>query len=156
MIFETGLDRFQPDEKYMSANYLLDQQFLALIVGMVALGLPFVMLAAASRDAVCFYDSISHFYYAQFFGDVLVAALVFIGTFLLAYRGESQRESTLANFAGFCAFGVALLLPNKVPGTWSRHLESAKPSLGAQASSLLRGREGVEEMDPTRPRSWRS
>ena len=57
----------------------------------------------------CFYDSISHYYYAQFWGDVFVGALVFIGTFLIAYRGGNPAESLLATLAGFCAFGVAAL-----------------------------------------------
>ncbi len=60
----------------------------------------------------CLYDSISHFYYAQYLGGVFIAALVFIGTFLLAYRGESARESRLATMAGFCAISVALFPTN--------------------------------------------
>ena len=110
MLSEFGPKRFQPEPGYRYArveNYVLDQQVLARFVGTVALGLPFVMLLGAAV-ATCFYDSISHFYYAQFLGDVLVAALAFIGTFLLAYRGESRRENRLASLAGLAAFGIAL------------------------------------------------
>ncbi|NIA71226.1 hypothetical protein HBA54_21740 [Pelagibius litoralis] len=110
MLFETGAGRFQPDPDYNYASdqrYVLDQQFLAFVVGSVALGLPIAMLIGVVTGT-CFYDSISHFYYSKLFGDVLVSALVFIGTFLVAYRGESRRESRLATFAGFSAFGIAL------------------------------------------------
>ena len=110
MLSEFGPKRFQPEPGYRYArveDYVLDQQVLARFVGTVALGLPFVMLLGAAV-ATCFYDSISHFYYAQFLGDVLVAALAFIGTFLLAYRGESRRENRLASLAGLAAFGIAL------------------------------------------------
>lgn len=56
----------------------------------------------------CFYQSISHFYYAQFLGGVFIAILVFIATFLVVYRGESPEESFLATLAGISALGVAL------------------------------------------------
>ncbi len=108
--FETGAERFQPDSNYTfkyNPQYTLDQQFLAFLVGCVALGLPVVMLLGAPVVR-CFFDSISHFYYAQFFGDVLVASLAVIGTFLVAYRGENPRESRIATFAGLWAFGIAL------------------------------------------------
>lgn len=110
MPFEFGPKRYQPDPGFCYAeprDYVLDQQVLARLVGTVALGLPFVMLLGAAV-ATCFYDSISHFYYARFLGDVLVAALAFIGTFLIAYRGESRRENRLATLAGLAAFGIAL------------------------------------------------
>lgn len=109
-LFETGDERFQPDSDFKYSDnpqYVLDQQFLAFLVGSVALGLPVAMLVG-TKFGTCFYDSVSHFYYSQFFGDVLVSALVFIGTFLIAYRGENRQESRLATFAGLCAFGIAL------------------------------------------------
>ena len=100
-LFETDADRFQPDMdfKYSSdpegeQQYVLDQQFLAFLVGAVALGLPFAMLVGAGIGT-CFYDSISHFYYSQFFGDLLVSALVFIGTFLVAYRAKIRARADL-------------------------------------------------------------
>ena len=102
--------RFQPDPEYRrerALRFVLDQQRLASWVGSVAFGLPVVMVVGAATGT-CFYDSISHFYFSQFLGAVLVAALAFIGTFLLAYKGETTWESRLANFAGWCAFGIAL------------------------------------------------
>jgi len=111
-LFETGQGRYQPDPKFTYSDgqpgYTLNQRWLALCVGMVALGLPIAMLIGAMRG-VCLYDSISHFYYAQFLGGVFIAALVFIGTFLLAYRGESAPESRLATIAGAFAITVALI-----------------------------------------------
>ena len=110
-LIETGRDRYQPDPNYIyatDAKIRVDQRKLALFVGLIALGLPFAMLFGTVLGA-CFYDSISHYYYAQFWGDVFVGALVFIGTFLIAYRGGNPAESQIATLAGFCAFGVAAL-----------------------------------------------
>ena len=103
-------ERFQPDPAYLRAGALhfsLNQRRLAVWVGLVAFGLPLAMLAGAVAGT-CFYDSISHFYYSQFLGALLVAALAFIGTFLIAYKGETPWESRLATVAGWCAFGIAL------------------------------------------------
>ena len=107
---ELGADRYQPDSAFTYANnrdYELDQRNLAFFVGVVALGMPVVMWAG-TRLGVCFYDSISHFYYAQFLGGIFIAMLVFIGTFMLAYRGQNPSENLLATLAGFCALAVAL------------------------------------------------
>lgn len=107
---ERADQRFQPNAEFKYSNnpqYELDQRTLASLVGVVALGLP-LCLAIAGLSGVCFYESISHFYYAQFWGDVFVAALVFIATFMIAYRGENRTESTLATMAGLCAFFVAI------------------------------------------------
>ncbi len=114
-LFERGQGRYQPDPSFTYADdhpgYRLDQRRLAFFVGLIALGLPIVMLIGV-LIRTCLYDSISHFYYAQFLGGVFIAALVFIGTFLLAYRGESARESRLATIAGISAIFVALFPTN--------------------------------------------
>lgn len=100
---------FQPDD---APTFTLDSERLARWVGWVAVGLPAIMLWATwvgwPFARTCFYDSVSHFYYAPFFGAFLVAALAFIGVFLWAYTGEGKWENRLASMAGFCAFGVAL------------------------------------------------
>lgn len=88
-------------------EYVISRQWLAFGVGFVAFGLPIVLLIS-SLWATCFYDSISHFYYSRFTGDLFVGALFFIGTFLLAYRGEARWENNLSKLAGFCAYGVAV------------------------------------------------
>ena len=113
-LFEIGSGRYQPDSSYTYSydpGYTLDQRRLAFFVGVVALTLPIVMLIGYILGT-CLYESISHFYYAQFLGGVFIAALVFIGTFLLAYRGESARESRLATIAGISAIFVALFPTN--------------------------------------------
>ena len=114
MIRSRRNDFFAPDENYTYGNaqsYVVDQQVLAFLVGVIALGLPIALLVATALGT-CFYDSISHFYFSQFFGDIFVVALAAIGTFLLAYRGESQNENRLATAAGVCAILVALFPTN--------------------------------------------
>ncbi len=114
-LFETGPDRYQPDCSHtysFDPGYTLVQRRLAFFIGLVALCLPLVMLLGV-LFGTCQYDSISHFYYAQFLGGVFIGALVYLGTFLLAYRGESPRENRLASMAGICAMSVALFPTSK-------------------------------------------
>ena len=111
-LFEIGEKRYQPNSQFKYKNdrqYVLDQQRLAALVGTVAIGLPFIMLFAVFVVGNCFYDSISHFYYTQLFGDIFVVALAFIGTFLIAYRGENPKENQLAGLTGLSTFVVALI-----------------------------------------------
>jgi hypothetical protein len=109
-LFEKGEDRYQPDETAIEqySNYKLNQNFLARCVGIVAIGLPLLMLTSLFVDGACMRASVSHFYYEVFYGDLFVGAMFFIGTFLLAYRGETRAENGLATAAGFGAFGTAL------------------------------------------------
>ncbi len=110
-LFDISQKRYQPDPGYIYAadsKTRVDQRKLAFFVGLTALGLPFAMLLGSTLGA-CFYDSISHYYYAQFWGDFVVGALFFIGTFLIVYRGANSSESKLATLAGFAAYSVAVL-----------------------------------------------
>lgn len=88
----------------------IDQHKLATIVGAVALAMPVAMIVSALFFDVCFYDSISHFYYSRSMGSVFVGSLTFIGAFLVAYQGDPDDpwENPLATLAGVAAFGVAL------------------------------------------------
>jgi hypothetical protein len=107
---QTVQSYFQPDIVPADGGeleYIISRQKLAFGVGLVALGLPIVLLVSSIGDT-CFYDSISHFYYSRFASDLFVGALFFIGTFLLAYRGEAWWENKLSKLAGLCAFGVAV------------------------------------------------
>ncbi len=88
--------------------YVIDQNILAAMVGLAACSLPAIMYLGRRVFDRCDYDSISHFYYTPFFGDFFVGVLVFIGVFMTIYRVDSEFESRLANFAGLCAFTVAL------------------------------------------------
>ncbi|WP_050529036.1 hypothetical protein [Pseudaestuariivita atlantica] len=89
-------------------------------VGLVALGLPFVLLAVTWLGNTCpDIDSISHYYYSRLGGDILVGSLCFIGVLLLffyrapvavdGYLGHHPRDIWLARLAGLAAFGVALV-----------------------------------------------
>lgn len=108
-LFQTGPNRYQPDEAsiYNSEEGKADQEKLAFLVGVVALGLPIIMLLGSASGA-CFYNSISHYYYSRYLGVVFVGALFFIGSFLIVYRGGNDAEKVLANIAGVCAFAVAI------------------------------------------------
>ena len=109
-ILETGPERYQPNRAFMLDDnpvYVLNQQKLAFMVGLIAILMP-VGLYLSTWTGVCFYHSISHFYFSRIMGGVFVGSLAFIGAFLLAYRGENRAENNLATLAGICAFGVAL------------------------------------------------
>ncbi len=108
-LFQTGPDRYQSDPtKFGDVN----QRRIVLIVGSVALALPIVLWIASHNPLheTCFRYSISHFYYAPFWGTFFTGALFFIGTYLMVWQGEEKTEADgrMATRAGFAAFGVAL------------------------------------------------
>lgn len=109
-IFQTGPERYPA--KSSDAYAHVNQRTLAFFVGLVALGLPLVLWIGAHNPVLetCFRHSISHYYYAPFWGGPFVGALVFIGTYMWVYQGEDRNgaESRLASIAGTFAFGVAL------------------------------------------------
>lgn len=117
-VFQLGADRYAPDHNPKYAT--VDQRKLAKIVGAVAILLPLVLLGASLISYVipesypyfrtCFRDSISHYYYAHFWGGPFIGSLVFIATYLFVYRGEDAKgaEARLSTFAGFAALGVAI------------------------------------------------
>ena len=94
-------------------------------VGLVAFGLPFVLLAIWRLGGTCAgIDSISHYYFTRLGGDILVGALTLIGVLMLffyklppaptggvaavdGYLGHGIWDIRAARFAGLCAFGVA-------------------------------------------------
>ncbi len=98
-----------------SSFVAVDQRRLAGVVGMVALLLPTLMVVAAFSqltpfESTCYRNSISHYYYAPFLGSIFIGALVFIGAYLMVYRGTKQirLEPILSRFAGIFAICVAL------------------------------------------------
>jgi hypothetical protein len=111
-LFQTGPDRYAPAAVRTDGYAAISQRHLALIVGLVAVGLPVVLFFAAHNPLAdtCFRYSISHFYYAPFWGTVFTGSLVFIGAYLIVYKGEDAggNEKRLATYAGLGAFGVAL------------------------------------------------
>lgn len=120
-LIQTDPHRYQPVTETGGAHDL-NQTRLAFFVGLVAFALPTLLLGAGVFGWACFYDSISHFYYASWLGGAFVGALFFIGTYLLAYQGLNPGERHLSTIAGYCAFGVALF-PTSGPGcaqtSWS-------------------------------------
>lgn len=112
-ILSTALESLKPgtvskDIYEQNEYYTISQKRLARIVGAIAALLPTVTLVTGLTGYVCFYDSLSHFYYSRFLGDVFVGSLIFIGVFLIAYSGEDKIENRLATLAGFCAMFVAV------------------------------------------------
>lgn len=109
-VFQTGADRYQNPSKDPYAT--INQRTLAFFVGLVALGLPTIMLIGVANPLwpTCYRASISHYYYAPFLGGPFVGALVFIGTYMWVYQGEDKdgAEGRLATWAGVFALGVAL------------------------------------------------
>ena len=113
-LIQTDPIRYQPVQQ-PDGTHALNQTRLAFFVGLVAFLLPTVLLLAGLSGATCFYDSISHFYYATWLGSAFVGALVFIGTYLLAYQGLNPAERHLSTLAGYCAYAVALF-PTSLAG----------------------------------------
>jgi len=118
---EVSRTRYRADEDYIYAVdpvARFDQRRLASMVGYVAIGLPIVLgigglmlggLTHGGSPLGSFRASISGFYYESvLLGDVMVGALAFIGTLMLAYRGWSRKVADLATGAGLAAYLVAL------------------------------------------------
>ena len=91
--------------------FVVSQRFFASLIGVVALGLPAVLLAVSVARG-CFHDSLSHHYFTRITGDAFVIALAMIGLFLFAYRGRDARENLLAGIAGVAAIGIAAFPTN--------------------------------------------
>lgn len=51
--------------------------------------------------------SISHYYYSKMH-ILFTGVLCVLGGFLITYQGKDKWESRLSNFAGACAFGIAI------------------------------------------------
>lgn len=124
-IFEFGEDRYQPekkDQRKLDREYTLNKNRLANLVGLVGIFLPLALWLGGTA-AGCMRESVSHYYFAPFWGDVFVGGMFFIGTFLIAYRGDHAAENWFATAAGIGAFGTALF-----PINGSGCAESAFPT----------------------------
>jgi len=98
---------FTPKNNQESPVGQTDGRTIAFLIGFVAFMLP-VSMWVSTFLGNCHYDSISHFYYSRYTGDIFVGSLFFVGGVMLAYTSESRTETWLARFAGCCSFGVAL------------------------------------------------
>ena len=78
--------------------FRIDIKRVHLAVGWVAFGLPLSLLALGlTLPTVCFYASISHFYFSPIGGDLFVGTLSFIGLLLLCLYSFDMtgRDGTL-------------------------------------------------------------
>jgi len=115
-LLQTGQKRYQPAPAGTDGYAAIDQRALARVVGMAAVGLPVILWIASHLPSsnpyigTCYRFSISHFYYAPFWGTVFTGTLVFIGAYLIVYKGEDvhDAEKRLATYAGIASFGIAL------------------------------------------------
>lgn len=106
----------------------ISTQRVNLVVALVAFGLPLALIGYAwLSPTTCFMDSISHFYYTQIGGDILVGALVVIAATMMVFYvalpeasadrkpAHSRFNASLVKIAGLCALGVAFV-PTTGPG----------------------------------------
>lgn len=84
---------------------VFDYRAMRLLMGIVALSLPFVVTYLAGADANL--ESISESYYTAA-RDAFVGMLFMVATFLWAYNGHFFYEGVASKFASLAAFGVAL------------------------------------------------
>ena len=82
---------------------VFDYRTLRLLVGLIALLMPFVVTLVSSRPL----RSISDSYYTEA-RDLFVGMLFVVGTFLLAYNGHTSTQAVLSRLAGFAAITAAL------------------------------------------------
>ncbi|MEM9288106.1 MAG: hypothetical protein AAGA36_07190 [Pseudomonadota bacterium] len=111
-VYSALQDMFAPERGTLHASpdpnaQIIDGRTSAFLVGIVAFAMP-IALGISTLFGVCFYNTLSHFYYAPFAGGIFIGCLFFIGTFLIAYKGESTAEGIFAGAAGLCAFATAL------------------------------------------------
>lgn len=89
-------------------HFEINRQRLSFLVGLVAFLLPTVLISASFLELTEWRDSLSHYYYAVFFGDWFIASLAFIGTFMIVYTGREVWETNATSAVGLFTFGIAL------------------------------------------------
>lgn len=87
---------------------VLSYMGLRKVIGVVAVGLPFVLAIGHVlwQQQWGLKDSISSYYYTEM-RDVLVGSLCAIAVFLMSYRGYDRRDDIAGNIACVFALGVA-------------------------------------------------
>jgi uncharacterized membrane protein YjfL (UPF0719 family) len=102
---QAGINNRQNADAVMS--YLLLRQ----LIGILGISLPFILTIGTYIIGNCssLQPSISHYYFS-IMHIVFVGTLCVLGGFLITYRGTSsyKYENGISNFAGVCAFGVAM------------------------------------------------
>ena len=84
-------------------NIVLDYRALRLLMGIIALALPFVVTFLSSDKL----SSISASYHVEA-RDAFVGMLFIVSAFLFAYNGRSSKESIASKAASLAAISVAL------------------------------------------------
>lgn len=84
-------------------NIVFDYRALRLLMGIIALALPFVVTFLSSEKL----SSISASYHAET-RDAFVGMLFVVSAFLFAYNGHSSKESIASKTASLTAISVAL------------------------------------------------
>jgi hypothetical protein len=82
--------------------------YLSLGIGLIAVVLPFLLMAAGGYEI---HDSMSSYYTTDVRSsrDILVGSLCAVGVFLFLFHGLSRLENWLLNFAGIAIILVALI-----------------------------------------------
>ncbi len=93
------------------ADAVMSFLLLRQLIGILGIGLPFTLAIGTFFIGNCneLQPSISHYYYS-IMHIVFVGVLCVLGGFLITYRGTTKyrHENAWSNFAGVCAFGVAM------------------------------------------------
>ncbi|MEO6254798.1 MAG: hypothetical protein ABIO79_15920 [Ferruginibacter sp.] len=93
------------------ADAVMSFLLLRQLIGILGILLPFTLAIGSLFIGNCneLQPSISHYYYS-IMHIVFVGTLCVLGGFLITYRGTSKYkyENGVSNFAGVCAFGVAM------------------------------------------------
>ncbi len=90
-------------------DFVISYLLLRQLIGILGISLPFVVILGNTLLGQCpeIQPSISHYYYSVMH-IVFVGTLCVLGGFLVSYRGKSNFENRISNFAGLFAFGVAI------------------------------------------------
>ena len=97
--------------KFQNTNPIFDYKALRLMLGIIALALPWVVTAIAQSPL----PSISASYFTDA-RDEFVGMLFVIGGLMLAYNGHTTREAIAAKIAAICALLIALFPTAKACG----------------------------------------
>lgn len=107
-------------------------RYLRLATVLLVLALAVGVLAATLAEG-CVRSSISAYYFTSA-RNVFVAVLCALGVCLIVYKGSSETEDVLLNFAGFLAFVVAVV-PTARPSSCGPATATA---IGAGLTSAMR------------------
>jgi len=97
--------------QFQHTNPIFDYKALRLMLGIIALALPFLVSAIAQMPL----PSISASYFTEA-RDEFVGLLFVVGGLMMAYNGHTNREALAAKLAAICAILIALFPTTKACG----------------------------------------